>query len=144
MIYFDTSYIAKCYLNEPHADKVRQLAMRSDGLACSYLGRVEFWSVLNRHVREGRIASKQAQAIRRVFVEDEVNDVWHWFPVTSDLMMKVCGALEHLPLDLFVRSADAIHLVSATEHGLNQIYSSDTHLLRCAACFGLRGCNVIP
>jgi len=144
MIYFDASYIAKCYLNEPHAATVRQLAMQSDGLACSQLGRVEFWSVLNRHVREERITSKQAQAIRRVFGEDEANDVWHWFPVTSDLMMKVCGALENLPRDLFVRSADAIHLVSAKEHGLDQIYSSDSHLLRCAACFGLHGCNVIP
>ena len=45
MIYFDTSYLAKCYLNEPHAEKVRKLAHQADGLACSQLGRVEFWSI---------------------------------------------------------------------------------------------------
>ena len=28
MIYFDTSYILKCYLNEPQAEKVRDLAER--------------------------------------------------------------------------------------------------------------------
>ena len=44
MIYFDTSYLAKCYLNEPRAAKVRKPAHRADGLACSQFGRVEFWS----------------------------------------------------------------------------------------------------
>ena len=62
MIYFDTSYIAKCYLNEPYAEVVRQCAMQAEGLACSQLGRVEFWSVLNRHIREGRLAAHRARS----------------------------------------------------------------------------------
>lgn len=144
MIYFDTSYIAKCYLNEPYAEVVRRCAMQAEGLACSHLGRVEFWSVLNRHIREGRLAAKQAQAIRRIFSEDEADDVWHWFPVTSVLLTKVCGILEHLPRDLFIRSADAIHLVSAKEHDLDEIYTNDVHILQCAPFFGLRGRDVIP
>jgi predicted nucleic acid-binding protein len=60
MIYLDTSYIAKCYLNEPHGDKVRALARQAEGLACSHLGRVEFWCVVARHVREGRISKNDA------------------------------------------------------------------------------------
>ena len=33
MVYFDAAYIAKCYLNEPNADTVRQFAYEADGLA---------------------------------------------------------------------------------------------------------------
>ena len=32
MIYFDAAYIAKCYLNEPGADRVRQVAYGAAGL----------------------------------------------------------------------------------------------------------------
>jgi len=143
MIYFDTSYIAKCYLNEPHAEVVRELAMQSKGLTCSQLGRVEFWSVLNRHVREERLTTKQAHGIRQIFSKDETGNVWNWIPLSNDLIMKACETLEHLPRNLFIRSADAIHLVSAKEHGLNEIYSNDNHLLQCASFFGLRGKNII-
>ena len=33
MIYFDAAHIAKCYLNEPGADRVREVAYGADGLA---------------------------------------------------------------------------------------------------------------
>ena len=47
MIYFDAAYIAKCYLNEPGADRVREVAYGSDGLASCELARLEFASILN-------------------------------------------------------------------------------------------------
>ena len=52
MIYFDAAYIAKCYLNEPGADRVREVAYGADGLASCELARLEFASILKRHVRE--------------------------------------------------------------------------------------------
>jgi len=143
MIYFDTSYIAKCYLNEPRADKVRALARQAEGIACAQLGRVEFWCVVNRHVREGRISERDAGLIRSRMMEDEANRVWTWFPVTPRLLTNVCALLEDLPPNAFIRSADAIHLTAAKDHGFNEVYSNDPHLLRCAVHFGLRCVNVI-
>jgi predicted nucleic acid-binding protein len=36
VIYFDAAYVAKCYLNEPGADRVREVAYGADGLlACA-------------------------------------------------------------------------------------------------------------
>jgi len=144
MIYFDTSYIAKCYLNEPHAEKVRQLAMQADGLVCSYLGRVEFWSVLNRHIRDNRITRQQARQIRALFGRDESKRVWTWHPVTNDILIRTCWYLEHLPKPLNIRSADAIHLVSAKENGFDDIYTNDSRILTCASFFGLQAKNVLP
>ena len=37
MIYFDTAYLAKCYLNEPGSDEVRKLAAESSKIAsCAF------------------------------------------------------------------------------------------------------------
>ena len=143
MIYFDTSYLAKCYLNEPHAEQVRKLAHRADGLACSQLGRVEFWSVINRHVREGRLSRADAEVVRGLLKADEASQVWTWLPITARLLGNACAMLEHLPVDACIRSADAVHLTTAKDGGFTEIYSNDRQLLRCAVHFGLKGLDVL-
>ena len=58
MIYFDAAYIAKCYLNEPGAERVREVAYGADGLASCELARLEFASILKRHVRERHVTRR--------------------------------------------------------------------------------------
>ena len=41
MIYFDTSYLAKCYLNETGSAEVRQIAQSQSAVACCEYGRIE-------------------------------------------------------------------------------------------------------
>ena len=52
MIYFDAAYIAKCYLNEPGADRVREVAYAADGLTSCELARLEFASILKNATSE--------------------------------------------------------------------------------------------
>lgn len=52
MIYYDTAYLAKCYLNEPGSDMVRAHAAEADTIACSELGRAELLAVFHRHRRD--------------------------------------------------------------------------------------------
>ena len=66
MTYFDAAYVAKCYLNEPGADRVRTLARGADGLTSSEWGRLEFVCILQRHLREGHLSAREA---REVFSE---------------------------------------------------------------------------
>jgi predicted nucleic acid-binding protein len=40
---------------------------------------------------------------------------------------------------VFVRSLDALHLVTAQAEGFARIYSNDRHLLAAAKSFGLEG-----
>ena len=63
MIYFDAAYIAKCYLNEPGAERVREVAYRADGLASCEIARIEFASILKRHVRERHVTRREMAAI---------------------------------------------------------------------------------
>ena len=51
--------------------------------------------------------------------------------------------LSYPPRDVFLRTGDAVHLLSAREHGLLEIYSNDRHLLAAAPHVGMRGRVVI-
>ena len=80
MVYFDTAYIAKCYLNEPSATIVREFAYESDGLASCEIARAEFYSVVHRHLQEGNIDSDEVRDVFEDFEQDERAGVWGGFP----------------------------------------------------------------
>ena len=63
MIYFDAAYIAKCYLNEPDADRVREVAYGADGLASCELARLLFTLDARQHGAraEGHLAAYLAR-----------------------------------------------------------------------------------
>lgn len=46
------------------------------------------------------------------------------------------------PADLFIRTADAVHLVTAHEIGERDVWTNDRHMLAAAHCFGLTGRSV--
>lgn len=143
MIYFDAAYVAKCYLNEPGADRVREVAYAADGLASCELARLEFAAILKRHVREHHVTRREMSAILKDFEADEQNGVWHWFSVTAELIEKTRNAVLDLPTTVFVRSGDALHLACAQEQGFREVYTNDRHMLAAARHFHLTGVNVI-
>ena len=143
MIYFDAAYVAKCYLNEPGADKVRAVAYAGGGLASCELARLEFAFILKRHVREQHLTRREMTAILKEFDADERNGVWQWFAVTSGLLENARKAIIDMPATLFVRSGDVLHLACAEEHGFQEIYTNDRHMLHAAPHFNLTGVNVL-
>jgi uncharacterized protein len=143
VIYFDAAYIAKCYLNEPGADRVREVAYGADGLASCELARLEFASILRRHGRERHVTRREMTAILKDFEDDEQNGVWQWLGVTSELLEKARTAVLKIPRTVFLRSGDALHLACAEEHGFQEVYTNDRHMLKAARHFHLKGVNVI-
>ena len=143
MTYFDAAYIAKCYLNEPGAERVRDVAYGADGLASCELARLEFASILKRHVRERHVTRKEMTAILNEFDEDEEHGVWQWFGVTSELLERARHAVLGLPSTVVVRAGDALHLACAEEHGFQEVYTNDRHMLQAAGYFHLTGVNVV-
>lgn len=143
MIYFDAAYIAKCYLNEPGADRVRELARQADGLGSCELARVEFASILKRHAREGHLTRREATATLEEFDGDERDGVWQWFPMSSALVEQARQRVLGLPQAVFVRTGDAIHLTCAAEQGFDEIYTNDRHMLQAAKHFKLVGVDIL-
>ncbi|MBI5478771.1 MAG: type II toxin-antitoxin system VapC family toxin [Deltaproteobacteria bacterium] len=140
--YLDTAYVAKCYLNEPDAAKVRALVAGEEGLTSSAWCRAELACVFHRHVREGGLSPRQARQLHDLFLTDVRDGVWSLLPVSTDMLASVERRVRRLRATVFVRAGDAIHLVTAAVAGFKEIWTNDRHLLAAAPAFGLRGRSV--
>lgn len=143
MIYFDTSYLVKCYLLEDGAEAVRQLASAQERIACSELGRVELVAAFHRKLREGEITRIEFAVLLKQLDLDDSQGLWRWLPMTSQLLHDTAARYRALPADCYVRSADALHLSCASANGFTSIFSNDKHLLNAAVHFGIQAENVI-
>ncbi len=142
MIYLDSSYIIKCYLDEPGSAEVLDLVRRSQGRSSSLHARSEFWSGVHRHLRERNISLRQAHRVWQQLEQDENDGIWNWLTLTETVVRRACRAFEQLKSDVYLRSGDALHLACAAENGFAEIFSGDRVLLMAAPHFGLRGINV--
>jgi predicted nucleic acid-binding protein len=141
-VYFDTAYIAKCYLQEADALTVREFARSTEAISTSAIAIAEIACTFHRHVREGTLTTDAAHNVREQFLEDLRHDIWFLLPVTHRLLRKVEFATRSLPAGVFLRAGDAIHLVSALDAGFEEIWTNDRNLLAAASYFGLKGRQV--
>lgn len=138
MTYFDSAFIAKFYLDEPESESVRSLALEFGRVHCSLLGLLEVASVFHRKRREGAFSDAAFREINLQFVDDCAVGLWTWLPITSSIIESAAANFARLPKTIFLRSADLLHITSALEHGLKEIYSNDRHLLLAAKHLKLR------
>jgi predicted nucleic acid-binding protein len=143
MIYFDTAYVLKCYINEPGSAAVRSLLFRHQSAACCILGRLEFTTAIKRAVRERRLDARVLDTVFEIFERDDQNGIWGWLPCTPQLVEVTLRATRNLPESIYIRSADALHIVCARENGFAEIYSNDRHVLAAAPHLGIQAVNVI-
>ena len=143
MRYFDTAYIIKLYLLEDGSEAVMQAANESGGLASSSLAFSELHGALHRNLRDCHLGRIEFATVLDRFDTDVEEEMWRWLPISMSIHRRVASVYRELPSSVFLRSADAIHLATAAEHGFGHIYSSDRHLLTAAPHFGLAGVNLI-
>ena len=139
MYYFDSAYVAKCYLNDPDSEAVRDLVRTPVPLYSSALCVVEVTSAIHRRYRERSLTRKQVQEITGRFRSDVESGTWTMIALSERLLWEVHEALRRLPGGIFLRSGDAIHLISARGAGFTEIWSNDRHLLEAAPHFRLTG-----
>lgn len=63
-------------------------------------------------------------------------------PVSDGILRMVETVVARLPITIFLRAGDAIHLASAQSEGFEKIWSNDRHMLRAASNFGIVGRSV--
>lgn len=140
--YFDSSYIAKCYLPEPGHAAVEACARQSGPIASSLLARGEVAAVFHRKLREGSLTRAEHREVVAQFRQDCRDGIWQFLPVTGEILQAVDDAFAGLPTSVFVRSADCVHLVTAHDAGFKEIHSNDRHLLAAAPHFRLKGIDL--
>jgi predicted nucleic acid-binding protein len=141
--YFDSAYIAKFYLDEPESDAVRHLAESLGRVRCAVLGQIEVAAVFHRKFREGAFDAGSFREVVAQFADDCEQGLWSWLPVTTALAARAATVFARLPRSVFLRAADALHLVCAQEHGLREIYTNDRHMSSAARHFRLKAITVV-
>ncbi len=140
-IYFDSALIAKFYLNEPGRDLVRRLAQTAGIVVTSGIAVAEISAAFHRKLRERSVDQHLFNALQSQFKVDLDSDLWRLVPCTAALIEDVHAIFSKLPKPVFLRSLDALHLVTARAEGFTRIYSNDRHLLAACPTAGLRGIN---
>lgn len=138
-MYLDSAYIAKCYLNEPYASRVRTLVAGRVGLTSSTWCLAEMACIFQRHVREGSLTRAQARGLRKLFHDDVTGGIWTLVPVSESVLDEVRRRIARLRSNVYLRAGDAVHLVTAKEAGFREVWTNDRHMLAAAAHLGLVG-----
>ena len=141
-MYFDTSYIAKFYLNEPESSRIRELVRKADAIYSSFWAFAEFHAVLHRQVRDGSFSPTDARDLSMRFSAHIDDGLWNLIPANEGVLRRTSILLLSAPQDLIIRTADAVHLTTAHEAGLREVWTNDRHMLGAAAYFGLTGRSV--
>ena len=78
-------------------------------------------------------------ALQGQFAHDLDAGLWRLAGPTEAVLREAQAAFSRLDKSVFVRSLDALHLVTARSEKFDRIYSNDRHVLAAARSFGLQG-----
>jgi uncharacterized protein len=141
-MYFDTAYIAKFYLNESGSARVRELVRKADAVRSSFWAFAEFHAVLHRRVREGSCSRADATTLGSRFSAHIADGLWNLIPVGEGVIRRTSALMLAAPGELFLRTADAVHLTTAQDAGEHEVWTNDRHMIAAAPYFGLSARSV--
>jgi predicted nucleic acid-binding protein len=124
IIYFDTSALAKWYLNEARSDDVEKYIQEHGPVAISELTVVEMRCLLSRRRRERNIDSKMEAQVFATFQEDIRQNFLMCHPLPENLAAGAVNLLSILT-DVPLRTLDALHLMIAREIQTNVLATAD-------------------
>jgi predicted nucleic acid-binding protein len=142
-VYFDSALVAKFYLNEVGRDAVRDLARTAGIVVTSGIAVAEVSAAFHRKFREGALDLDVFEALHGQFQHDLENGLWRLIAPTEALLGGVRSLFAKLDKSIFLRSLDALHLVTAKAEHFERLYSNDRHLLAACASVRLEGLNPI-
>ena len=136
IVYFDTSALAKWYLNEELSDEVERYIQEHGPVEISDLTAVEMRSLLSRRRREREIDIKTETRAFAVFEEDVRRGFLIRNPLPATLAAGAVNLIASFP-DVPLHTLDAMHLVVAQEIGAAVLATSDRVMAGGAEALGL-------
>jgi predicted nucleic acid-binding protein len=136
VVYFDTSALAKWYLNESFSDGVERYLQARGPVAISDLTVVEMRSLLARRRRGKQIDPKLEIRVFATFEEDVRRGFLIRHPMPGTTATGAANLISTLP-DVPLRTLDAMHLVIAREIDASILATADRVMADGAAEMGL-------
>lgn len=136
-VYFDTSALAKWYLNESLSEQVEEYIREHGPVEISDLTVVEMRSLLARRRREKDFDAKTEMRVFAVFEEDIRQRFLIRHPMPESLAAGAVNLIATLP-DVPLRTLDAMHLVIAEGINASVLATSDRVMAEAAKGMGLR------
>lgn len=138
MIFCDTSAIAKFYVPEKESEAIRALLNSEDQVCISELVRAELMSVFHRQLCDKKWTRDKFLTTVRQFNNDDIGGFWTWLTLDSEIIEAAAKSYTTLPDNVWLRTADCIHLVTAMHHGFSEIYTYDGNQSTAAVALGLK------
>lgn len=140
VVYFDTSALAKWYLNELRSDDVETYLQTHGPVAISWLTIVEMRSLLARRRREDHFDAELEWRVFATFQEDIRAGHLMLHPMEGDPAALAVGLLGDLP-SLPLRTLDALHLAIAKGMRSDTLATADKLMAEAASALGF---HVVP
>jgi predicted nucleic acid-binding protein len=131
-VFFDSSALAKRYVEEAKSDRVQDILSSAASLTISVICISEIVSALCRRRRERRLTPQQyLSAKKALFADIEDMSVVN---LTDQVIARAIDILEKWPL----RSSDSLHIASAAEWSAQLFVSADERQCAAARQYGLQ------
>lgn len=130
--FFDSSALAKRYIEEEGSAEVDQICRMTDELALCIICVPEIVSALNRRVREKTVSKSDYADVKSRLLED-VRDA-QIINLTDDVVAYAIFILEQNP----IRAMDALHIAAAKACRSDLFVSADKDQARAAHRMGLK------
>lgn len=131
-VFFDSSALAKRYIDEKGSDRVQAVLSSASALAVSVICAPEIVSALCRRRRERKLSTEEYRNAKAAMLMD-IDDATV-LAVTEEVIARAVTLLEQFPL----RSADALHIACASEWSTDLFVSADDRQCQAARACGLR------
>ena len=135
-VYFDTSALAKWYLNESRSEDVEAYIQKHGPVEISDLTVVEMRCLLARRRREGSFNRGTELKVFATFQEDVRQGYLVSHPLPQGIAVAALNLLSMAP-EVALRTLDAFHLAIAREIGVELIATADHVMIQAAEVLGL-------
>ena len=131
-VFFDSSALAKRYIEEKGSDQVQAVLSSASALAVSVICVPEIVSALCRRWRERKISTEEYRNAKATVLSD-IDDATV-IGITEEVIAQTVALLEQFPL----RSADALPIACASAWSTDLFVSADDRQCKAARARGLR------
>ena len=131
-VFFDSSALAKRYIDEKGSDRVQVILSSASALAVSVICVPEIVCALCRRRRERKLSTEEYRSAKAAMLTD-IDDATV-LAVTEEVIARAVALLEQFPL----RSADALHIACASEWSTDLFVSADDRQCQAAKACDLR------